>query len=80
MQLWFLKHKPDGDPAEFAHMDTEFMKSVVGLRLNIGINSRRARTESGVLYRKHEFEARYFDERGTQLLNTNEASKRLRLI
>lgn len=65
VQLWLLKHKPDGQPEEFARMDANFMKSVVGLRFNININSKRARTESGVLYRKHEFEARYYDERGT---------------
>ena len=51
------------------------MSSVVGLRFNININARRAKTIEGVYYRKHEIEARYFDERGTQLLNINEASK-----
>ena len=75
LQLWLLKHKPDGLPEEFGRLDANFMKSVVGLRINININHKRARTESGVLFRKHEFEGRYFDERGTQLLNINEASK-----
>jgi hypothetical protein len=75
VSIWMLKHKPDGNPEEFGRMDAKFMKSVVGLRFNININAKRARTESGVLFRKHEFDARYFDERGTQLLNMNEASK-----
>jgi hypothetical protein len=75
MQIWMLKHKPDGEPTDFAKMDAAFMKSVVGLRFTINVNGKRARNETGVLYRKHEFEAKYFDERGTQLLNTNEASK-----
>lgn len=75
MQMWLLKHKPEGDPSLFAKMDAHFMKSVVGLRFTMNINGKRTRSENGVLYRKHEFEAKYFDERGTQLLNTNEASK-----
>lgn len=80
MQLWFLKHKPDGEPSEFSKMDAQFMKSVVGLRFNLNINARRARTPEGVAYRKHEIDARYFDERGTQLLNMNEASKSKKII
>lgn len=75
MQIWMLKHKPDGDPIEFAKAADHFMKSAVGLRFTMNVNGKRARSENGVLFRKHEFEAKYFDERGTQLLNTNEASK-----
>ena len=77
MQIWLLKHMPNGDPAEFSKMDAQFMSSVVGLRFNLNVNARRAKTADGISYRKHEIEARYFDERGTQLLNINEAKCQL---
>ena len=48
---------------------------MVGLRFNVNINSRRAKDENGKSIRRHDIEAKYFDERGTQLLNMNEASK-----
>jgi hypothetical protein len=75
-----LKHKPDGEPYQFGKMDAALQESVVGLRFNVNVNSRRAKDEDGKNIRRNEIEAKYFDERGTQLLNMNEASKSSHLI
>jgi len=56
-------------------MDAALQETIVGLRFNINVNNRRAKDDEGKSIRRNEIEAKYFDERGTQLLNMNEASK-----